>query len=654
MRLRRNATRSRHPGGRSFPFLAALVLVACLLPGVVTPVLATPSVATPDPNAAGTISAGGRMACATMADGHARCWGAGGVPGRAALGDGGAAGSLLPVQVSGITSAVSIAAPEIWGDSFGPGCVRLSDTHVSCWGTDAKGSNGTNSGGSVNAPAALSGGGGYSSMDTTLGFGCAVEAGKVACWGDNTYGQLGLGAEDSSAHPVPAYVPGITTAEAVDVGGQFACAILANTTVTCWGANWYGQLGDGTTTSSASPVAVQGVTGAVQISAGGSYGTACAVIDDGTIACWGSDVYGKLGDGPEPSAPVGTVVQVSGISTAVQVSVGGSNACALLQAGTVQCWGYGASGALGNGTYGVLPTYNAEVPVAVADLTGVNSISVGMDFACAVVLGGAADCWGDNTYGQLGNGTKTTSNIPVPVVMGQDTTAPTVTKAPWVIPQTRWQLTSGALASTVRLEVHWTGADTAGPGSGIDHFRLDRTTDGGSTWRTLASAIADGGADTMYVAVAPSTGTVRFRVTAYDHAGNASTSTAGPSMTVRVNQQGVAAAVYRGTWTTKTVSGDSGGTDKRTSAKGASVTYTFSGRAFALVTSSSASTGDVDVYVDGKLQPTPLVTTTGIGKPRWVVWSRRWTSVGTHVIRLVNRATATRPVLAVDAFVVVR
>lgn len=194
--------------------------------------------------------------------------------------------------------------------------------------------------------------------------------------------------------------------ERVSAGMSSACAIVSGA-VQCWGSNYAGVLGNGSTTDSSVPVPVTGLkSGASEISVDrGLASSACAVVSGG-VQCWGSNRAGQLGNGTEAESSV--PVQVTGLTSGVTaVSVHYNNACAIVSGG-LQCWGW--AGLLGNET-----SSNSYVPVAVQALkSGVTSVSVGASSACAIVAGGL-QCWGSNSRGQLGNGTKTDSSVPVPV-----------------------------------------------------------------------------------------------------------------------------------------------------------------------------------------------------------------------------------------------
>jgi len=245
---------------------------------------------------------------------------------------------------------------------------------------------------------------------------CArVSNGMARCWGQNDFGQLGNGTTSaSSSNPVT--VSGLTNVLQVATGASHSCALLTDGTVRCWGLNTTGQLGNGSTTSSATPVVATGLTGVAAISLGDYH--SCALLSTGGISCWGKNSSQQTG-----TTPVGVTYQVAPTATSITsgataVSAGGFHTCAIVSGG-LKCWGDNTSGQLG--TAGV-PAQNSQAPLDVPGLTsGVTSVSSGELHVCAVV-GGTVQCWGDNTYGQLGNGatstTPTTSPAAVPGLSG--------------------------------------------------------------------------------------------------------------------------------------------------------------------------------------------------------------------------------------------
>ena len=260
-------------------------------------------------------------------------------------------------------------------------------------------------------------------------FSCALTtAGGVKCWGRGDFGSLGNGDFVNSALPVD--VTGLTSGVVqIALGSVHACALTAAGGVKCWGYNISGQLGNGTTDRGpgiATPVDVIGLTSSVaQVTAGEAH--TCVVTMGGTVQCWGSNVYGELGVGtfsPLPQPSILTPVEVIGLENVVQISAGRRHTCALTSGGGVKCWGLNGFGQLGNGTFstsipGGSPGAGSATPVDVMGLaSGVAQISAGREHTCAVTNGGAVKCWGLNRDGQLGNGTLMTGSptfVPRPV-----------------------------------------------------------------------------------------------------------------------------------------------------------------------------------------------------------------------------------------------
>ena len=231
-----------------------------------------------------------------------------------------------------------------------------------------------------------------------------VAGGEVECWGENFFGNAGIGTRASPT--TPARVPGITAAVQVEGPGDHTCALIGDGTVECWGSNDSGELGDGTTGDRLVPGPVPGLSGVVQIAVGPAF--SCALLADRTVRCWGLNEFGQIGDGTFDDRGLPTVVQ--GLSGVAQIDAGGSHACALLVGGSVRCWGANFSGQLGDG--GVV---ESSTPVAVSGLVGVVQVGAGISHSCAVLAGGTARCWGQNTSGQLGDGTTIGRLTPVPV-----------------------------------------------------------------------------------------------------------------------------------------------------------------------------------------------------------------------------------------------
>jgi alpha-tubulin suppressor-like RCC1 family protein len=309
----------------------------------------------------------------------------------------------LVADVSGYYLATISAATVSAGNSHS--CAVSTAGGVKCWGLSTL-SDGSTTNSAV--PVDVVGlGSGVKAVSAGLGYTCAVTlAGAVKCWGDNTYGQLGNGTTTSSA--VPVGVVGLGSGVVAVSAGEFhSCAVTSAGAVKCWGHNAFGEVGDGTTTDSAVPVGVVGLgSGVVAVSAGEFH--SCAVTLAGAVKCWGFNAVGELGDGTtaQSVAPVGVVGLGSGV---VAVSAGGFHSCAVTSGGSVRCWGRNPNGELGDGT-----TIDSAVPVGVVGLgSGVVAVSASRSDSCAVTSLGAVKCWG---YGDLGAGASTQSAVPVGVV----------------------------------------------------------------------------------------------------------------------------------------------------------------------------------------------------------------------------------------------
>lgn len=217
----------------------------------------------------------------------------------------------------------------------------------------------------------------------------------IRCWGTNGSGELGtLTTGVSSNYPISAKLNRAATG--VSVGSGFSCALMADQTVSCWGANFAGQSGATPAPSQVRPQQISGVAGAVAISAGFSH--ACAVTQDGKVYCWGSGSFGELGNGQRNDSATG--LEVIGLpQKALQVSTGSHHSCALVADGSVHCWGDNSVAQLGNALAGT----QSSTPLLVKGLeAGVLAISTGGYHGCALFLDQSFACWGNNSAGQLG------------------------------------------------------------------------------------------------------------------------------------------------------------------------------------------------------------------------------------------------------------
>lgn len=231
---------------------------------------------------------------------------------------------------------------------------------------------------------------------------CALTArGEVQCWGQNAEGQLGDDAAAGSALPLA--VQGLSEdVVAITAGAAHTCALLASGTVQCWGANGAGQLGNGTTTGVSQPVDVQGLSGVHQIVAGVAF--TCVLKSDGALFCWGDGSNGLFS--PGSTAILGTPVQLGGLKAGVAAVVAGQyHLCALIGEQEVDCWGALSSER----------AYTSSSPQVVKLDAPVEQMAAGGGHTCVLISQGRVQCWGDNYFGQLGNASDLSSGSPVDV-----------------------------------------------------------------------------------------------------------------------------------------------------------------------------------------------------------------------------------------------
>lgn len=244
----------------------------------------------------------------------------------------------------------------------------------------------------------------------------APASGTVWGWGENSYGQLGTGAT-SLVESAPVQATGLSGVTALATGIYHNLALRQDGTVWAWGYNEFGQLGNGTTAHSSTPGPVSNLSGVTAIAAKGYY--SLALKGDGTVWAWGYNSTGQLGNGS--TAPSSTPVRVAGLDGVAAIAAGAAHGLAVLRSdGSVWAWGSNSAGQLGAQTTTICtyPTGQSPCstsPVRVAGLSGVKAVTGGGSHSLALKQDGSAWGWGDNSRGQLGNGTRTDRSSPVRV-----------------------------------------------------------------------------------------------------------------------------------------------------------------------------------------------------------------------------------------------
>ena len=336
------------------------------------------------------IAAGLGQSCALTRTGGVKCWGSNG---HDELGDGTTRDSLVPVGVSGLGGGVKAIAAGARHT-----CALTSAGGVKCWGNNSSGTLGNGTTGRPFTPVDVFGlNSGVAAIAAGLDHTCALtSAGGVNCWGYNRFGELGDGTTSDRSTPVD--VSGLSSGvTGIAAGGFQSCAVTSAGGVKCWG---------GATGNRLTPADVPGLDNATAIATGSSH--SCALTRTGGVKCWGRNDSGQLGDGTTKDSS--TPVDVLGLGTRVRaIAAGAGNSCALTGTRGVKCWGLNDFGQLGVGSSG-----NRWAPVDVLGLTsGATAIAAGSFHGCALTSSGGIRCWGLNVSGQLGD--RTTVNRPTPV-----------------------------------------------------------------------------------------------------------------------------------------------------------------------------------------------------------------------------------------------
>ncbi|MCP9491948.1 MAG: hypothetical protein MSC31_19045 [Solirubrobacteraceae bacterium MAG38_C4-C5] len=415
--------------------LGALIALAVTISALPTGAAAEQA-SQPSQAAAGGLDAGRFHSCAILPGGGLRCWGYGldgalGYGNTATIGDDETPAAAGPVDLGPGRTAKAVSAGDVHT------CAQQDDDAVRCWGFGGDGRLGygnTASIGRSESPGTVGTvdlGPGRTARAITAGRAhtCAVlDGGDVRCWGFGFDGRLGygtdrpedqnnIGDDETPGSIGPVNLGAGRTATAITAGDAHTCAVLDDGNVRCWGFAGNGQLGYGNTENigddespdTAGPVNLGPGRTAKAITAGNFH--TCAVLDDGSVRCWGFGGNGRLGYGntdsigdnetPDTAGPV----NLGPGRTAKAITAGADHTCAVLDNDSVRCWGFGRNGALGyanTATIGDDETPAAAGPVDLSPGRTAVAITAGGDHTCARLDDDSVRCWGDGVNGELG------------------------------------------------------------------------------------------------------------------------------------------------------------------------------------------------------------------------------------------------------------
>ncbi|NIH54251.1 hypothetical protein [Lysinibacter cavernae] len=357
-----------------------------------------------------TISAGFLQSVAILPDNKAYAWG---WNSNGQLGNGTNTDTNVPVLVQTPSGVTFTHVSTEGSHSLAVG----SDGNTYAWGHNAYGQlgNGTNTDSNVpilvQAPAGVT----FTTVDAGGYYSLAIGSdGNTYAWGHNAYGQLGDGSSTNSNVPVMVLPPAGVTFTDIAAGTIHSLAIGSDGNTYAWGDNVSGQLGDGTNTDSNVPLLVQAPAGVTFTNITAGIYFSLAIGSDGNTYSWGDNLFGNLGDGTNTDSNTPVLVQTPADVTFASISAGGDFSLAIGSDGNTYSWGNNSSGQLGDGT-----NTNSNLPLLVQTPAGVTftNITTGGDFALTFGSDGKTYSWGNNLEGQLGDGTNVNRNAPAPVLV---------------------------------------------------------------------------------------------------------------------------------------------------------------------------------------------------------------------------------------------
>jgi alpha-tubulin suppressor-like RCC1 family protein len=355
------------------------------------------------------LALGSNFTCGIITDGTGYCWGANDV---------GQSGNGL-VLPSGFPTAIAAKGPFIaMSASEASACALETSGSAVCWGFLPDGDrNITTSAVPVEFHSSVH----LESLTVGDGFACGLDgSGAAYCWGLNNLGQLGVG--DTLPRDTPTPVLGGLRFTQLSAGFAHACGATASGTAYCWGDDGAGQIGISARAERVlQPIAVNTSVPLRSVAAGSVY--TCAIAESGLAYCWGINTGGQLGDGT--TTPHRSPEPISGglRFTAISADRGASeleHTCGITVSGAAYCWGANSFGEVGGPAETACIAFAGaavcnRTAVAVRDLDPVIAIDAGLGHTCAITRAGVMKCWGDNSLGELGDGSRTQQATPVAI-----------------------------------------------------------------------------------------------------------------------------------------------------------------------------------------------------------------------------------------------
>lgn len=390
---------------------AATLLAACsdqLPPGAVARGPFGPRLTVTPTNPFSEIDGGESYACGLTGSGQAYCWGRNAF---AQLGDSSFANRSVPVAVKqGSLSFLHISAGQFHT------CAIVNSGQAYCWGANSDGRIGdSTAANNRRIPVAVHQQSlAFTAISAGIAHTCALNvSGQAYCWGDNSYGQLGDNSTAYRRTPVAVQQPAGVTFYQIAAGNVHTCALALGGQAYCWGYGGEGQLGYGFTIGDSIPQTVTQPGGVSFTSVYTMYNHTCALTSGGAAYCWGANGMAQLGDSTTTTQYTPVAVRMPSGVTFNDMALGSLYSCGISGSAQAYCWGAGTLGQLGDGN-----STSSFLPVAVSQPAGVGFYLIRgqASSVCATDAVQQTWCWGSNTYGQLGDNSTTNRSTPVAVV----------------------------------------------------------------------------------------------------------------------------------------------------------------------------------------------------------------------------------------------